>query len=70
MLEEQDPNQVNPSEGKTEDKDADEDHNVENILVLEHCGATHDDFGDPVNSGDQKKDELYYSRKAVKCFHV
>ena len=69
MLEKQAPNEVDPSSNAWNAKTEDKSQKMIEIRLFDQGSNTHDDFDNPVDTGNQKKDELDKSWKTVEPFH-
>lgn len=72
MLVHKNPEEVHPAKdraGKRNDGKDKPQNIVGSLRALDDGGDTNDEFDDPVNAGNEKKDELNKPRKTVECFH-
>lgn len=69
MLEQQAPNEVNPTSDAWNAETEDESQKVIEIRFFDQGSDTHNDFDDPVDTRNQKQDELDQSRKTIEPFH-
>jgi hypothetical protein len=69
MMEEQAPDAVNPARKDRNEYTEDQAKNVPGRRLLKHRADTHDDFNHPVNTGDEKKDDLEQTGQAVEPLH-
>ena len=68
MIEEDNPNQVNP----TPDRDDDRENDAKDVAggrLFDDRGHTNVDINDPVNEGDEKEDDLDKAGLAIEPFH-
>ena len=65
MLEQQAPNDVEPTDHDAEECDEDRGDKIEGLLGL-NCGRpSHDNLNDPVHKRDEKQDDLDHATLAV-----
>ena len=59
LLKEQHPHKVDPPEDNTRgNRHKDADHETDKTALLQPGGPSHNDLGDPVDTGDQKEKKL------------
>lgn len=68
MIEEKDPDKINPAKDR-DDQTEDDTENILNCRFLKDSCNTNEDFNDPVNNRNEKKDDLNKSRLFVKPTH-
>ena len=69
VIEQQAPDEVDPAADARDADTEDEAKNVIDIRFLDEGRDTDDDFDDPVDTRNQKQDELDKSRKTIEPFH-
>lgn len=69
VIEQQAPDEVNPAADARDADTEDETKNVIDIRFFDESRDTDDDFDDPVDTRDQKQDELDKSWKTIEPFH-
>lgn len=68
VMEEEYPDKIEPAEDRDDDTE-DEAEDVAEGCLFDNGSDTDEDFDDPVDNRDKKKDELNQSRKRIKPFH-
>lgn len=69
-MEEQTPDEVDPAANARDADTEDETENVVDIRLFDESRNTDDDFDDPVDARDEKKNQLNKTRKTIEPFHV
>ena len=69
MVEEEDPDEVDPAEDEAGEDAEDEAEKIAERRLLNGAGQADDDLGNPVDARDEEEDDLKQSRLAVKPFH-
>ena len=68
-LEEQYPDQVDPTKSQTEEGNQDANDQADQSALLEECAPTNQQLGDPVDTGDEEQKDLYQTALLVKPSH-
>lgn len=69
-MEKKAPECIHPASDARDADAEDETEDVVEIRFLDKSRDTDDDFDHPVDTGDQKKDDLDQSRKTIEPFHL
>jgi len=69
VFEEQDPNEVDPAEGQTEEDDDNRHNNVDQGWMFKRRGNPDKKLDDPVDARDDQEQELDETRQRIKPFH-
>jgi hypothetical protein len=69
LLEQQYPDQVDPAEAQTEEGNQDTNDQANQTTLLEEGAPSDEQLSDPVNTGDQKQNDLYQTALFVKPSH-